>query len=104
MNTANFSVQFRRNLEIRTFSVTNISAVGLSQGQRFDRMTNSVDVQIRGPAGSMEDLTAEDIRIVVDVTEIVNNGTYSVPASVLVDRNDKVGAVGSYSVACKITS
>ncbi len=104
VSTVNLSVRFKRNLEIKTFSVTNISAVGLADGQRFSKLTNSVDVQIRGLAGSMEELTAENIRIVVDLTKYVDNGTYSVPAAVYVDGNDKVGAVGTYTVACKITS
>jgi len=101
-NTAALSVRFK-DLETRTFSVTNISAVGLSEGQRFSRLTNSVDVLVRGPAGTLDDLTAEDIRIVVDLKNY-ENGTFSVDALVLVDGYDDIGAVGTYSVACKITS
>lgn len=99
---ATLSIRFK-NLETKTFSVTNISAVGLSDGQRFSRLTNSVDVLVRGPAEELEELTAEDIRIVVDLTDY-ENGTFSVDALVLVDGYDAVGAVGTYSVACKITS
>lgn len=101
-NTAALSIRFK-NLETKTFSVTNISAVGLSEGQRFSRLTNSVDVLVRGPAEDLEQLTAEDIRIVVDLADY-ENGTFSVDALVLVDGYDDVGAVGTYSVACKITS
>lgn len=91
-------------LETRTFAVSNISAIGLGTGQRFSRVTNSIDVLVRGSAEDLELLTGEEIRIVVDLTEFVSSGTYSVPAIVLVDGFEEVGAVGSYSVACKITS
>ena len=96
------SISFK-DLETRAFSVTDITAVGLSENQTFSRVTKSVDVVVRGPSQDLELLTAENIRIVVDLSEYVFNGTYSVPATVLVDGFNRVGAVGSYSVACKIS-
>ena len=96
------SISFR-DLETRAFSVTDITAVGLSENQTFSRVTNSVDVVVRGPSQDLELLTAENIRIVVDLSEYVFNGTYSVPATVLVDGFNRVGAVGAYSIACKIS-
>jgi len=99
------SVRFSRNLETRSFTVTNIVPMGLSETQRFSRLTNSLDVLVRGPAEELENVTAEDIRIVVDLTEFASNGTYSVKAQVFVDNHDQVGAIGGdYTVACKITS
>ena len=95
---------FKDTLETRAFTVSNISAIGLSQTQNFSRMTNSVEVLLRGDAQELEQVTADDIRIVVDLTPYEDNGTYSVPAVVLVDGHSNVGAVGTYSVACRITS
>ena len=102
-STVSVSVDFS-GLETRTFPVSNISAIGLGSGQHFSRVTNSIDVLVRGSAEDLELLTGEEIRIVVDLTDFASNGTYSVPAIVLVDGFDQVGAVGTYSVACKITS
>lgn len=96
------SVKFK-NLEMRAFSVTNITAVGLSENQTFSRITNTVDVVVRGSAKDLEQLLPEDIHIVVDLSQYVYNGTYSVPATVSVYGFNRVGAVGSYSVACKIS-
>ncbi len=97
------SIKFK-NLETRAFTVTDITAVGLSENQVFSRVTNSVDVILRGPAEYLELLTPENIRIVVDLSQYVFNGTYSVPATVIVDGFSQVGAVGTYSIACKISS
>ena len=97
------SVRFR-GLETKTFTATNISAVGYSEGQVFSKMTNSVDVVLRGPAAELEKVTADDIRVVVDLSEYVSNGTYSAPAIVLVDGHEEVGAVGTCTVAFKIAS
>lgn len=96
------SIKFK-NVETRAFTVTDISAVGLSENQTFSKVTNSVDVVVRGPAHILELLTPENIRIVVDLSQYVFNGTYSVPATVLIDGFAQVGVVGSYSIACKIS-
>ena len=101
--TTTLSIRFR-GLETRTFTATNISAVGYSEGQVFSKMTNSVDVVLRGPASELEKVTADDIRVVVDLSEYVSNGTYSAPAIVLVDGHEEVGAVGTCTVAFKIAS
>ena len=67
-------------------------------------MTRSVDVTLRGPAEELETVTEDDVRIVVDLTEY-GSGTVSVNAAVYVDgHNNLVGAIGSYSVTCKISS
>lgn len=104
ITSTTLTITFKPSLETRAFTVTNISAIGLSQGQSFNRMTNAVEVLLRGDAQDLEDVTAEDIRVVVDLSPYEDNGTYSVPAIILVDGHDGVGAVGTYSVACRITS
>jgi YbbR domain-containing protein len=101
--TATLTIKFKDTVETRSFAVTDISAIGLADGQRFSRMTSSLNVVVRGPAEDLELLTAEDIRIVVDLTGY-EDGTISAPAVVLVDGFDDVGAVGSYSVSGRITS
>lgn len=101
-NSVTVSVRFK-DLETRAFSVTDITAVGLSENQTFSRVTNTVDVVVRGSAQDLEMLLPENIRIVVDLSQYVFNGTYSVPATVQIDGSGRVGAVGSYSVACKIS-
>ena len=104
ITSTTLTILFKDTLETRAFIVSNISAIGLSQTQNFSRMTNSVEVLLRGDAQELEQVTADDIRIVVDLTPYEDNGTYSVPAVVLVDGHSNVGAVGTYSVACRITS
>ncbi|MDE7261992.1 MAG: hypothetical protein K2N78_08060 [Oscillospiraceae bacterium] len=91
-------------LETRSFAVTNVSSIGLSEGQHFDRITTVVNVQLRGPAEDLALVTADDIRIVVDVSEITATGTYRASGKVLVDGYSEVGAVGGCTVAFKITS
>ena len=104
--TTTLSISFNSDLATRTFTVTNISAIGVGEGLSFSRVTQSVDVMLRGPAEILEQVTEDDIRIVVNLEDKVASGTYSVTATVLVDGigSDKVGAAGTYSVNCKLAS
>ena len=101
--TTNLSIRFR-GLTTRSFTVTNIRHVGASERQRFDLIAPSVDVVLRGSAEDLEQVTEEDIRIVVDLTEIASDGTVTLPATVLVDGYSEVGAIGSPTVTGKIIS
>ncbi|MCI8720068.1 MAG: hypothetical protein HFF74_02830 [Oscillospiraceae bacterium] len=101
--TTMLSIKFH-GLSTRSFSVTNIQSIGTSESQRFDPITTVKDVVLRGPAEDLEQVTEEDIRIVVDLREITNDGTIQPPATVLVDGYSEVGAVGTYTVTGKIIS
>ena len=96
------SIRFT-DLETRAFTVTDISVVGLIEGKTFSRVTNSVDVVVRGPAEDLELLTAENILIIVDLSKYSYSGTFSIPVTVLVDGFSRIGSVGSYSIACRIS-
>ena len=104
VNQASLSIKYH-GLETRSFVVTNISCVGLSGSQHFDPITTFVNVQLRGPAEDLDLVTADDIRIVVDLTEYASTGSYTVNGTAFVDGYNRVGAVGGpWPVACKITS
>lgn len=101
--TTHLSIHYH-GLDTRTVKVTNIKATGLSERQTFDLITTSVDVMLRGPARDLEQVTEEDVRIVVDLSEFTSDNTVTVPATVFVDGYSEVGAAGSYTVTGKITS
>ena len=101
--TTHLSIRFH-GLTTRSFTVTNIQSIGTSESQRFDPITTVMDVVLRGPEEDLEQVTPEDIRIVVDLREISSDGTIQPPATVLVDGYSEVGAVGTYTVTGKIIS
>lgn len=97
------SIRFH-GLDTRLLQVTNIKPTGLSERQSFDPITTSVDVLLRGPAEDLEQVTAEDVRIVVDLSEYTSDGTVTIPATVFVDGYSEVGAISAYNVTGKIIS
>jgi len=104
ITTATISIEFV-DLAIKPFTVSNITLRGLSEGQQAEIITASLNVMLRGSAEDLELITEEDIRIVVDLSDRNDNGTYTVPATIYVDGYDQVGAVGGpYVVAVELTS
>ena len=99
--TAKLAIKFV-DVEVRAFTVTDIEAIGLIEGKTFSRMTNSVDVVIRGPAEDLEKILPENIRIIVNLSQYPYSGTFSIPAAVIVTGYSRVGAIGSYFIAGKI--
>ena len=50
-------------------------------------MTTSLDVTVRAPADTISQITADNVRVVVDLTNYrATSGTVAVPAKVYVDR------------------
>ncbi len=97
------SIQFK-GLTTKMFSVSNITTRNHSEGQSASVITSALNVVLRGDPADLEQVTAENIRVVADLKNYNNDGTVTVPASVYVDGFDAVGAAGIYTVTVKLTS
>ncbi len=91
-------------LETRTFRVTNLSYVGAAEGASVEMLTESLDnVVIRGPAENLDQIKAENIRAVVDLTDFRDStGSFMPIAKIYVDGVTDVGAVGHYTLSVEI--
>jgi len=67
-------------------------------------MTTSLAVTVRAPEDVISQITAENVRVVVDLTNYkATSGTVAVPAKIYVDGFSNVGAVGEYVVNVRFT-
>ena len=83
-------------METKKFTVTNITLTGGSG----ELQTTQKEIVVRGTAEDLAEITADNIRIVADLTEYASaTGTIEVPARVYVDGYEKAGAVGDYTVS-----
>ena len=91
-------------LETRTFRVTNLSYVGAAEGTIVDVLTESLDnVVIRGTPEALDQIKAENIRAVADLTDIRDfTGSYLPLVKIYVDGVTDVGAVGQYMISVEI--
>lgn len=95
--TATVSVELK-NLKTKTFRVTNISVTNKPEGLQAQVGTLSLQVQLRGPAETVDALTASNVRAVADLSGLNGTGQFTVNTDIYVDGVSDVGAMGSYSV------
>jgi len=77
-------------------NVTNLDYANLPEGFTAEIVSRSLDVVIRGEESDVQEVAANNIRVVADLSDITTAGTAAVPARVYVDGFANVGAVGEY--------
>jgi YbbR domain-containing protein len=87
-------------LESAHLSTPNIQIANVTDSYEATLITQSLDVVIRGKKADIDRLTAENIRVVADLSDLgETTGTYFVTAKVLIDGDfGDVGAIGKYKV------
>lgn len=91
-------------LDVRTITADEIEPANVSEGYRATVVTQSIDIQIRGPKESLDQISPSQIRVVADLTDIVSaTGRYTVPAKVYLDATNDVGVVGTYTVVVQVS-
>lgn len=89
-------------LQTREFRVDNIEAVNVPEGMEVDFLTQSLTVTLRGPAATIQVMSAEDVTITVDFSG-VEAGTATMKAVIEIPpRYSSVGEIGSYSVSATL--
>lgn len=90
-------------LSTRTFNVTNIDYDNAPESYHVEVATESCSVVVRGSEERLEDISASQLRIVADLSNVMTVGSVSVPARVYLDYNSEVGVIGEYSVVVNIS-
>jgi YbbR domain-containing protein len=91
------------NLETAKLSVKNISITNDDTSLSTEVITQSLDVTLRGTAEDLAKVTADNVRIVADLTDVKSTiGPHAVPAKINVDGVSGVGAIGNNTVTVRI--
>ncbi len=91
-----------RTIEAEKITATNITTTGTTRSVEI--MTTSLAVTVRAPEDVISQITAENVRVVVDLTNYkATSGTVAVPAKIYVDGFSNAGAVGEYVVNVRFT-
>ncbi len=92
------------NVATRRLSASNISCRNAAETDTVAIITQSLDIILRGDEAQLEQVTAENVRIVADLSQSAGSrGTFPVAARVYVDGFANVEAVGDYTVTVMIT-
>lgn len=93
-----------KNLETKDFEVDDLRYTKLQPGYNAYVVTKKLKVTIRAPKGTLSKVTAENIRVVADMTDYTNaSGNVKVPAKVYIDGVTGAGAVGDYTLTINIS-
>lgn len=93
------------NLEMQEFEVTDLRFNNLQEGYKAAVVTKKLQVTIRAPKETLDMITADNIRVVADLTDYTTaSGHVKVPAKVYIDGVTGAGAVGDYTLTISITS
>ena len=93
------------DLAIKNLTVTQFTILNQPDAYTVDLVTENLSVTLRGDADALEEVTAEDVTVSVDLSEIdftTGSGTVTVEAEIVVASDENIGAVGSYSVVVDI--
>ena len=104
------TIDLPNGLTTKTVETTNIRYLNAPDGWQATLVTQSVTVELRGPANALEPITGDDVRVVADLSGITepSAGQYSISNNNLyiyvdVVGND-VGAIGTdYRVVVSLT-
>jgi len=83
----------------RYFTVENIEVVANTEGYEAEIVTEIVSVVLRGPETSIVKVTADDIRVVADLSAYGSaTGDFSATAKIYIDGFSDIDAIGEYTV------
>ncbi len=93
-----------RGLEKETFTLTNFSVSGLTEGMEAQVVTPRLDVVIRAPAAILEQIRAGDLRGIADLSGVTETvGRVEVPLRIVAEGFSSAGAVGEYKVQVDVS-
>lgn len=93
------------DLVTKEFEVTDLRYTELQEGHKASVVTKKLKVNIRAPKETLDIITADDIRVVADLTDYTTaSGHVKVPAKVYIDGVTGAGAVGDYTLTISISS
>ena len=86
----------------RNVTVTAFHCENVPEGFSAVPVTESLNILLRGLENEMAQITAEDLRITVDLSGITEPGVHTVPVTVQVANYANVGVKGSYQIVVDV--
>lgn len=90
-------------LETKVLQITNIVAQNVPAGMTEDIGTKVCNVTVRGAREQIEKITADDLQIIVDLTNgVAGTELYKANVTVINTEYQDVGVVGNYNIAVEL--
>lgn len=100
---ATMTIKFK-DIATTTVNAVNFTCENVPDGKTVTVLTTELPVTLRGTAADTASVTAEDVTVVADLTDVTGaSGSYTVPAKIIVSNGVDVGVRGDYQVRITIT-
>lgn len=96
-DTVKVSITFK-DLERKIVQVTNILPINVPENMEAVVKNRAIDVEFRGPAAMIQQLTADDIVLEVDFTNVQPGSDVQLKATAVIEKYPDIGALGSINV------
>lgn len=91
-------------LSERSININNIRAVNVPEGLEVEILTQVLTVRLRGPAGEIVNISADDIQVTVDFSNAEPGTTFHKVSITISGEYPGVGVLGSYNVSAIVES
>lgn len=90
-------------LDTKNLDVSQIELKNKTEGLTSESVTTSVTVVVRAPEDEIDYITANNVRLVADLTDYNSIGRYEVPVKVHIDGYEDAGCIGEYKIVVDIS-
>ncbi len=92
-----------KNLAIKRIMASNIEFINVSEGYQATKVSQYLEVRVRGPQAIVDLINAYSIRVVGDLSQYGQAaGRYAVDVKVYIDGYSDAGVVGDYTVVVSL--
>lgn len=92
-----------KNKEISTIRSSNITFSNVAEGFEAKSISQQIQVTFRASTDDIRKISANNVRIIADMSEYTQPGTYQVPVDVTFDGFAGAGVIGEYTVAVTLS-
>jgi YbbR domain-containing protein len=93
-----------KNKDTSVIRATNIAFIGVPEGFDATSVTQLVQTKVRAASDEIRKISTADLRVVADMSEYTQAGTYTVPVSILIDGYSDAGVIGDYTIVATLTA
>jgi len=93
-----------KGLDTKQVRASDMAFTGVPAGYAAVSMTQMLQVKVRAPNSEIGKITADNLRVVADLSEIKQAGSYTVPVSIVITGFKDAGVIGNYTIVVSLTA
>lgn len=87
----------------QTITASNFILENVPTGFVVESVTKQLDITVRGIQSEVSALTGDKLEITADLSEITEEGSYTVPVTIIVPGSKNVGIKGNYQIIVNVS-